>query len=103
MDIDLSTIRSDDHELIIAVAELNSAIKEALIDLASDKAAALNAAIQHYSNALINRITVISGTDQMDLVRLRDEFAAFQREVRADLEALQQRVYDTGQNEPYQI
>lgn len=83
MNTDLHSIRSDDRELVTAIAELNSAIKEALRHLSPEKAAALTSAVEHYSLALINRITVISGTDQIDVARLRTEFEELKQAVQA--------------------
>jgi hypothetical protein len=94
---DTTTLRSDDRDLITAIAELNNALSDALAHLPAAQVDALQHTIQRYSLALINRITVISGSDQMDVARLRAEVS----ELRADVRALQERfVGDSG--EPYQ-
>jgi hypothetical protein len=106
---DLDRIRSDDQDLIAAVSELNDALVVAIAAPTVENIQRLTAAIQRYSFSLINRITVISGSDQMVVQRLVTMVEKFQLqilgevgELRADVRALQERFVGGDSGEPYQ-
>lgn len=95
---DIHSLRSDDRELITAIGELNQTLSDVLSHLPTAQVTALQQAVAHYSLALINRITVISGSDQIDVARLRAEVS----ELRADVRALAERFVGGDSGEPYQ-